>query len=342
VIRHAVRAAVLVAASDLVVRLADLSRGYWVSLTVLVVLRPDFGATLQRAVMRTLGTIIGLLLASELVRWVPGGDWWHVALIAIFAFTMRLAGPANVAPSAISLSALVVVLLEINGVPAHATLVDRSLATLAGGALAVAAAVALPAWERQYVPARLAALLAAYRAYLLTVADPASDRADLQRARAACRVARTNAQASVERARAEPVRGEAEVELGRTVLAHSHRFIHAVLALDAVRSSLAEAGGGPPELRAFLATAAEALQAEEAALRAGTAPRSMPKLRPRYEALAEKLNADADSAGGLSAAATVADATDRITNSLDTLAVELRRQLRPADKPDAPRVSVLG
>ena len=64
----------LVAGSDLVVRLAGYGRGYWVPLTVLVVLRPDFASTFQRAIMRVVGTVIGLLLATELLHWIPGGE----------------------------------------------------------------------------------------------------------------------------------------------------------------------------------------------------------------------------------------------------------------------------
>ena len=81
IVRHAVRVAVLVAGSDLVVRLAGFDRGYWVPLTVLVVLRPDFAATLQRSVLRTVGTVAGLLAATALVHWTPGGDWWQVSLV---------------------------------------------------------------------------------------------------------------------------------------------------------------------------------------------------------------------------------------------------------------------
>jgi uncharacterized membrane protein YccC len=326
VLRHAVRVALLVAGSDLVVRVADVSRGYWVPLTVLVVLRPDFGATLQRSVMRTLGTVVGLLLATVLVHWVPGGDWWQIALIAAFVFGMRLAGPGNLALLAISLAGLVVVLLEINGVPAHTTLVARSIATVVGGALAVLAALALPAWERQYVPARLVELLDAYREYLQVVADLSSQRNTLQRARTACRLARTNAQTSVDRAQIEPVRGGAEVDLGRAVLAHTHRFIHAMLSVEALRPPLRDAGG-VPELEAFLAEAGDVLRAARTAIRSDEIPAPGSDLRLRQERLAQLLSADPGRAGGLEVVATLVEATDRVTNSLDTLVEELRRQL---------------
>jgi uncharacterized membrane protein YccC len=326
VFRHAVRLSLLVAGSDLAVRLAQFDRGYWLPLTVLVVLRPDFATTFQRSVMRVLGTIVGLLLATALVHWVPGGSWWHVALVAVFVFAMRFSGPGNLALTAVSLSGLVVVLLEVQGASAHSTVESRSLATLGGGVLALVAAVALPAWERHFVPARLAELLDAYLGYTRVVIDVHADRSTLQRARNGCRLARSNAQASVDRARSEPVRGAAQVELGRAVLAHTHRYIHAMLAVDAVRVAVRDAGGAPG-WDPFFAGVCAVLDAARQALLTNERPHRPGELRPRQEELAAVLLADPDRAGGLEQSVTLVDATDRIANSLDTLLDELRRQL---------------
>ncbi|HEU5265189.1 MAG TPA: FUSC family protein [Jatrophihabitans sp.] len=330
VLRHAIRIAALVAGSDLVVRLVGFGRGYWVPLTVLVVLRPDFGATLQRAVMRTAGTLVGLLATTALLHWVPGGGWWQIALIAVFAFGMRLAGPGNVGLSAIGLSGLVVVLLEINGVPAHESVVSRLLATLVGGALAVLAMLVLPGWERSFVRTRLAALLGAYRTYTLVLAQPQTERAEVQAARAASRLARTNAQASVDRARAEPVHSTEEIELGNTVLAHSHRFIHAMMAIDAVRVSVREAGS-VPQLPAFLRAAADALGVLQAAVGSGNRPAGPRRaLRPLQHELAATVERDPGRVGGIANAAIIIDATDRVANSLDTLLGALRGRSAPS------------
>ncbi|HKC27941.1 MAG TPA: FUSC family protein, partial [Jatrophihabitans sp.] len=326
VLRHAIRLSVLVAGSDLLVRAAHLDRGYWLPLTILVVLRPDFATTFQRSVMRVAGTIVGVLIATALVHWVPGGDWWQVALIAVFAFGMRLSGPGNIALSAVCLSALVVILLQISGVPAHTSVIGRAYATLAGGAVAVLAAVAWPAWERGFVPSRLADLLGAYARYVRVVADLRADRAELQRARAACRLARSNAQASVDRAQSEPVRGQAQVELGRAVLAHTHRFVHAMLAVEALRIPVREAGG-LPELAAFLEDVARVLDHAREAVLAGTPPADTENLREQQVKLAALLLAEPERVGGVETATALVDATDRITDSLDTLLEELRRQL---------------
>ncbi len=329
VLRHAVRLAVLVAASDLVVRLAGIDRGYWVPLTILVVLRPDFTTTFERASMRVIGTIIGLLLATELLHWVPGGDWYRVALIAVFFFAMRYAGPNNFGLSAVALSALVVVLLDIAGIAPHATVLARGAATMVGGVLALVAALLWPTWERQVLPERLGDLLHAYRGYLDAVLDASATPQRLQKARSAARLARSNAQASVDRARAEPVRAHEQVELGEAVLAHTHRFIHAMLTVDAVRAALHEAGA-VPELDELMRLADQVLDCCEQAVRSGRPPRSVPKLRPAQERLAKVLIAQPQRIGGLETAGALIDACDRITNSLDTLAGELRRQLAGA------------
>jgi uncharacterized membrane protein YccC len=326
VLRHAARVAVLVAGSDLVVRAADYSRGYWVPLTVLVVLRPDFSSTFQRSVMRVVGTIIGLLLATVLVHFIPGGSWYYVALVGVCYFCVRLAGPGNFGLTAVALSAMVVVLLEISGVPAHTTFDARAIATAVGGALALIATLFFPLWERERIPSRLGELLAAYRAYLAALADPDSTLEQRQRTRATARLARSNAQASVDRARAEPVTGRTAVETGDAVLANSHRVVHALMTIDSVRAAVHDAGG-LGVLDHLLHVADESLRACEIAVRTSSAPRGAASLRPMQEQLYALLSAEPDRVGGAETAGALADSSDRLANAVDTLASELRRQL---------------
>jgi uncharacterized membrane protein YccC len=331
VLRHAVRLGLLVSAGDLVVRLAHLGRGYWIPLTIVVVLRPDFASTFQRSVLRVLGTIAGLLLATALVHWVPGGQWYSIALVAVFVFAMRLAGPGNLGLSALALAALVVILLSLAGVAPHSTVVPRGVDTAIGGALALVALLVWPVWERRLVTVRMAELLAAYRAYTLTLADLTWDPERLDRARAASRLARTNAQASVDRARAEPVISRREVDLGEAVLAHSHRYVHAMLTIEGLRPALREAGG-LDQLTELMHLCATVLSRCEHALRTGAPPAAEPRLRELQLELAARVGSGSvfggeASAGGADIAASLIESTDRSVNSLDTLVDELRRQL---------------
>jgi hypothetical protein len=56
----------------------------------------------------------------------------------------------------------------------------------------------------------------------------------------------------------------------------------------------------------------------------------VPKLRPAQERLARALTGRPQWTGNAETAGTLLDACDRMTNSLDTLASELRRQLAQA------------
>jgi uncharacterized membrane protein YccC len=321
VLRHAVRAALLVGGSDLVVRVAGYERGYWVPLTALVVLRPDFSTTFQRAAMRVAGTIIGLLLATLLLYWaVPQGEWYYIALVGAFLFAMRLAGPANLLLTGMAVSALVVVLLELSGVSTRATLVDRTVSTAIGGALAIVATLLFPFWERDILPVRLADLIAAYGNYLRVIADPDSTVFQRRRSRAAARLARTNAQASFDRVRTDPVSAPQVGSLGESVLANSHRVVHALMTFDSVREQV----GHPPELDELLRAADSALQSAAGVLR-GRDVRPPGDLRALQERLHTALTREPDRFGGPETAGAVDDASDRLTNAIDTLLAGIRR-----------------
>jgi uncharacterized membrane protein YccC len=310
VLRHAIRAAVLVAGSDAVVRLNSVPRGYWIPLTIMVTLRPDFATTFQRSSMRVLGTIVGLVLATLLIHFVPGGQWWSVVLVGVFFFGVRFAGPGNIALLAVSLAALVVVLLSLAGQSPHSTVIPRGVDTLIGGALALLGTLLWPVWERRRVPDRLAALLDAYLGYLDALADPDATQERLRRLRSAARLARSNAQASVDAARADPVSSQGQVDLGEAVLAHTHRFVHALLTVDALRDTVRL----PPELTD---ACRDVLISCRTAILSGTAPKRAPRIRPVQQRFVDSAGEDA---------AALVEASDRIANSLDTLTAELRRQ----------------
>jgi len=321
--RHALRLAILVPATDLAIRTVGVQRGYWVALTILVVLRPDFAATFQRSLMRVIGTVVGLLLASVLVHYVLGDSTPAlIALLAVAFFGMRMAGAANLGLSAIFLAAVVVVLLSLIGVPAHSTVVVRLVDTAIGGAIALMAVLLWPSWERGQLPSRLAELIAAYRNYLQAMVDPASTAVQRSAARSQARLARSTAEASLDRARVEPVSSQGAVELADALLAHSHRLVHALAALDATRQTR-EIYATVPEFRRLADAVSDTLAAIEQAVRYGWRQVRDLRLRALQDELAEVL---ADRPDELSAA--VIEATDRLVNSLNSMAAVLAEPTR--------------
>lgn len=311
---HASRLAVLVALTDVVTRAIGVQRGYWIPLTILVVLRPDFGSTFQRSLLRTLGTLVGLVVASVLVHYLFG-DWQAamIVLLGVFFFGMRLAGPANMGLSSIFLAGVVVILLSLAGFPAHTTVVDRSIDTAVGGAVALVAAVLWPSWERKQVPERLSELLGAYRDYLQMMIDPNTTKAHRSAVRSSARLARSSAEASLDRARAEPVDAQAIVDLGSAVLAHSHRLVHALTAIDASRTA-ATVYEQVPVFRELVDGTLDTLAALQTAVRAGVPPEPAESLRTLQSRLEESGQV----------AAPLIEATDRLVDSLDSMTSVLR------------------
>ncbi|WP_227878720.1 FUSC family protein [Arthrobacter dokdonensis] len=326
--RHAIRLMVMVTGTDALARLLPgTDRGYWIPLMVLLLLRPDFGATLQRTSSRLVGTLIGLGIGTAATALIGDENKYAlVAVIVVFVFCVRISGAPNAFFMGIWVAAYLVALLDLAGSPAAVVVLPRLLDTVVAGVLAVAATMVWPAWERAYLPARIADLLRAYRTYLLAITDPGLNKAKIDASRIKARLARSNAQASLDRTAAEPVAGQATLFTAEGVLVQSHLFVQAAMVIDAARLSLRAAQHPVDDLMRqlapFIADCAATLQACESAIVGGAAPRGVVSLRASYVGLKDSMEKDPIAVETVQVA--VLDATDRIANSLDTMAHLLR------------------
>ncbi|MFE2231692.1 FUSC family protein [Streptomyces sp. NPDC059442] len=211
VFRHAVRLAAVATLGYLIAARLPVGHGYWVPITSVMVMRPDFHQTYARAVARLAGTLAGVALATGMVR-ALGPDAHVFGLLAVvsagLSFMLNRTGYAY---SQCFTAAYVVFLLGMGGQAWEQTVPERVVLTLLGGALAMLAYVVFPAWETPRLPGRLADWLAAEGRYAAAVlrshAEPTREhRADLRRALLASREARAAWQETYDRARQEPVR----------------------------------------------------------------------------------------------------------------------------------------
>lgn len=237
-----------------------LSRGYWLPLTTLVVLQPDYGTTRVRAVQRVLGTLAGSLLASALL-WLYPPSWIILLAMALtmgcFAFWLK----RRYAVAVFFITLFVVLITESQEHVSVAFTIERLVATLAGGVLALIAAYLFwPVWERGQFPVILTRALQANRAYLEAVGQALvnGSRFDtpLINAKRAAESANGALFSSLQRMSAEPKHQQADLEAAAALANGNQRFTSAVTGL-AVQLS-----GTPlssPELREFLPLAGEAL-----------------------------------------------------------------------------------
>ncbi|MEU5434151.1 FUSC family protein [Streptomyces sp. NPDC020719] len=82
--RYGLRLALCIGLAQSLVSLVPVPRSYWVALTVTFVLKPDFGSVFSRAVLRALGTAVGLVTAAAVLSEVPRG-WWDVPVMVVLA-----------------------------------------------------------------------------------------------------------------------------------------------------------------------------------------------------------------------------------------------------------------
>jgi uncharacterized membrane protein YccC len=316
--RHAVRLAVILPIAEALSHLLPWQRGYWVTLTALVVLKPDYAATVQRGVARLGGTGLGVVLSGLLVVAIhPSGATLSI-LIAMATWAAYTSFGASYALYSFAVTAIVVLLLTPLGGNGLSTVADRGLDTLVGGAIALTGYALWPTWERETLSTstrRLVEALAAYADVVLAAyIDPdAVDRGAVGAAATTARRARIAAQASLNRAMAEPPRAGADTESAAGILAAARRI---VIALHALRATLDDATEhvAVPEIAEIRAAIVDALRG----LAAG-GPAAVGGLREKQQRLDSEAGDDLISLWARRRAV-VAAHLDPLVDSVDTLA----------------------
>jgi hypothetical protein len=138
--RHALRFGAALGAGVAAYWLLGMSEhGFWIPLTVLFVLRPDQSETFHRLILRAVGTVVGLVIATALAEWL-GGDGVAVAL-ALAVATAFAYGLLTVqyALFTAAITTYAVLLADSIGETALRAAGQRALATAIGIAISGAA-----------------------------------------------------------------------------------------------------------------------------------------------------------------------------------------------------------
>jgi uncharacterized membrane protein YccC len=315
--RHALRLAATLAIAAGGACVFELPRGYWLPLTVALVLKPDFHDTFSRSVARVAGTMLGAAGATVIAHVFAPGPIALVVLVLGFVWGGYALAPTNYTTFTVCITGYVVFLMTLAGVPEVTASTHRIINTVAAGALALCAYATWPSWTASEVRPALAATLEEQSGYvgalLAAYADPAPpDLKKLQKISASARLARSNSEAVVERMLTEP-RGRYTMKSRTAIglLAAIRRHALAALALHAglerdVRDAVPSIGELMRQLTTSLLTLATAV-------RRGTAPPPLPPLWQTQLALNTASND------------IVRDETDLLVDSVDTIAELLEK-----------------
>jgi uncharacterized membrane protein YccC len=226
VLRHALRVAVAGAAAVAITSAFHIERGYWMTLTVIVILQPYTSATFLKGLQRIAGTIIGGVVAAVLILTVHSPAAM-LALVFLGAAVTVAFLRVNYALYSLFVTPTFILLAELNVVDRHLVMV-RIGNTLIGALIAYVAAWLLwPASERGLAREELSAALYALADYTRCVE---CDEPTAAESRRAFLVALQNADASLQR-----LLGDApaeEIEPLMAVLVYTRRYFLALSALE--------------------------------------------------------------------------------------------------------------
>jgi len=207
--RHALRTTAVTALLFAVVEIANLPNGEWAALAALRVLRPQYGATTQRAWQRVVGNVVGGTCAAVVIAGIHSATALAALVFVVIAVGFALR-PVNYAFWVLFGTPLILLIGDITDQGDWHAAVGRIAMTIVGTAAAVVGHfLFLPDWEANRLPGQL--LRAADKtadyldAVLAHVADPtAENRAAVDAARRTATAGVRGADESVSHARSEP------------------------------------------------------------------------------------------------------------------------------------------
>jgi uncharacterized membrane protein YccC len=232
--QHALRLGVATGLGGLLASVFHLTRGYWIPMTVVLVLKPNFGGTLQRSVQRTTGTVCGALLAAGLLFFLKDSILLFPILagLSFATFTLR---NRNYGLFALALTPMVMVMLDVAHPITTADSLFRILYTVIGSIVALASGYLLfPTWESHRLPFHIAEALRSEVAFIRALRDGIQHKEErpISEFRRNAALAVSNAATAGQRLLGEPPNRRGDVEAALAAIYYTRRILHGLAAIS--------------------------------------------------------------------------------------------------------------
>lgn len=206
--RFALRLALAMGLGIAIYKIFNIPHGYWIAMTVMIILQPEFGATLTKAFRRIKGTILGAAFGS-LIFLLPMPLPVSFSIVIVCVFIMAYYIQHNYAVAAFFITIMVIALYHLMEPVTWQLGLTRVLNTFGGAGLALLGGYAFfPLWERYRFPALMEEAIRANKAYfeelLATPEKGRRKKTDYLKPRREAEVANSNAFQSLRRMKEEP------------------------------------------------------------------------------------------------------------------------------------------
>jgi hypothetical protein len=137
--RYAVALAVTVGLAAATYRLLKFSNGYWIAMTILILLRWELRDTVRLTLTRIIGTMVGAGIATLIVALLRPSEPILMVLIGAMAWGCYALLRVNYALFSMFITGYIALLFAFGGLPEPAAAWHRVIATAIGGSVALAA-----------------------------------------------------------------------------------------------------------------------------------------------------------------------------------------------------------
>jgi hypothetical protein len=138
-VRYALAIGVMVAMALIMERASGLENGYWIPMTALIIVKPSGRDTMIRTVQRIMGTLIGGAAATAMAAALRPSAAALAICITMLAWCTYAMQRASYAAFSFWITATVVFMMALSGLPEPEAAGRRIIATLIGAVLAVIA-----------------------------------------------------------------------------------------------------------------------------------------------------------------------------------------------------------
>jgi uncharacterized membrane protein YccC len=150
--KYALRVALGLSIGVFVFKFFNINHGYWIPLTMIIVIQPYYGATRKKSIERIVGTVAGIVLGGVIML-LPLPHEIFVCLLVVVSFFVAYFLRNNYKIGVFFVTIMMVILMQLSQQGSWNLIGWRILSTLIGAALAIIAGyVFWPIWEKQRFP----------------------------------------------------------------------------------------------------------------------------------------------------------------------------------------------
>lgn len=136
---HAVRLSIVIVIAIVLEEVLAFPHSYWIPMTAAWITRPDLDGTVERVILRVVGTLVGIALAGTFILTLDPGHPLSVLMTSIAVFIVLVFLVPNYAIAVVGITIFVFFLFDIVGYPVRQMIPTRIVSTLIAAVLVSAA-----------------------------------------------------------------------------------------------------------------------------------------------------------------------------------------------------------